>query len=138
MLYVPSPAGATAAAPSKPSTTITGAGLRNRNGVHPAFRRAFTAADLAVGRRHLIKPTVRQAAVLCSVSVRYTYAALRAANDPGLRASIEAGCQPLISTANSETLAQHFARTSKEELLECARTVGVDVLWDTLIAPIVA
>src|SRR5262249_48591964 len=38
----------------------------------------------------------------------------------------------------TETLAEHIARSSPAERIEAARTVGVDLVWDTMVAPVVA
>jgi hypothetical protein len=106
----------------------------------PAFRRAFRAADLVTGQLRLVNPTVRQASAVCEVSAPYTYAALRV-TDRDLRAAIEAGRKPLISTSNRrqkpETLAAHFARSTTDEWLEAARVIGPAIVWDRMIAPLV-
>jgi hypothetical protein len=39
---------------------------------------------------------------------------------------------------NGETLAEHIARSSLAERIEAARTVGVDTVWDSMIAPVIA
>jgi hypothetical protein len=38
----------------------------------------------------------------------------------------------------AESLADHIARSSPTERIEAARTVGVDVIWDSMIAPVIA
>jgi hypothetical protein len=57
--------------------------------------------------------TVTQAAVVCGVSY------------------------PLIADAlgRRETLAQHYACCSEAERLAAAREIGVDRVWDEMIAP---
>jgi hypothetical protein len=39
------------------------------------------------------------------------------------------------SNGRGETLAEHIARSSPAERLEAARSVGVAVIWDTMVAP---
>jgi hypothetical protein len=39
---------------------------------------------------------------------------------------------------HTETLADHLARSSATELLEAAREVGVETIWDRMISPIVS
>jgi hypothetical protein len=36
-----------------------------------------------------------------------------------------------------ESLAEHFARTTRSERIEFARTAGVDLIWDELIQPLI-
>lgn len=40
-------------------------------------------------------------------------------------------------SSDSETLADHIARSSPAERVAAARTVGVEALWSTMIEPIV-
>jgi hypothetical protein len=50
-------------------------------------------------------------------------------------------CKPLAQhtkdAPNGETLAQHIARSTLAERIEAVRVVGVDNLWDSMLAPIV-
>jgi hypothetical protein len=39
---------------------------------------------------------------------------------------------------HGESLAEHLARSTPAELEEAARAVGVDVVWDRMISPVVA
>ena len=81
--------------------------------------RAKLAADILSGRRKIDGLTVRQAALLCRVSVRYVNEACRPPAPP------------------RESLAQMFARSTSAEKREMARTAGVDLIWDELIQPLI-
>jgi hypothetical protein len=93
------------------ATAITGRAVAH--GKRTARQRAILAADLVSGRVILTPWTITQATVVCGVSY------------------------PLIAAAlgRGETLAQHFARCSEAELLAAAREIGVDRVWDEMIAP---
>jgi hypothetical protein len=78
--------------------------------------RARLAAAIANGEVKVEDLTVRQAALLCRVSV------------------------PLVTDARrpqAETLAQHFTRSTAEERIEFARSAGIDLIWDELIQPLI-
>jgi hypothetical protein len=36
-----------------------------------------------------------------------------------------------------ETLAEHFARSTPEECLDAANVIGVEVIWDRMIVPLI-
>jgi hypothetical protein len=133
MLYMPS-----LATDASASAPVTGRFLARNE--YPAYRKAFLAADLVAGKKRLVGPTPKQAAELSRVSVPYTYAALKILQQhPEHRELHENGLWPLIETkpGNSESLAAHFARSTGEEWLECARTIGPAVVWDRMIAPLI-
>jgi hypothetical protein len=39
---------------------------------------------------------------------------------------------------HGESLAEHFARCTEAERTEAARAIGIDVVWDTMISPVVS
>src|SRR5262249_13737029 len=60
-----------------------------------AVKRAFLAADLALGRAHLVRPTLGLCALAARVSVPYAAAARRVAYErPDLRSAVECGLLP--------------------------------------------
>jgi hypothetical protein len=93
------------------ATTITGRNVAH--GKRTARQRAALAAGLVNGRIIITPLTVVQATAICHVSY------------PSVAAALGRG----------ETLAQHFARCSEAELLVAARQIGIDRVWDTMIAP---
>ena len=108
---------------------------------YPAYQRAFFAADLLLERAHLSKPTVKQAAAVCGVTVPYTAAARRIAYcRPDLRAAVEHGLRPLIKTAwpqpsPSDELVSAWDAASNSERIEFARRVGINTVWEEAISP---
>jgi hypothetical protein len=80
--------------------------------------RAQLAANILNGRVKVGNLTVRQTARLCRVSVPY----INDAQKPPVK---------------SESLAEHFRRSSPDEWRECARAIGPVVIWDQMIAPLV-
>jgi hypothetical protein len=86
------------------------------NRLKPGARRRL-ANDIRDGRIEITDLTWKQLALLCRVSV------------PTIRKAAD--------TVTSETLAQHFRRSSREEWRECGRTLGPAVVWDEMIAPLV-
>jgi len=102
--------------PQEPTRHVTGQYLaKNRLN---ARDRARLAADIISGQVAPRNLTVRQTAQLCRVSEPYVAAARRPLPAP-------------------ESLAEHFARATPAEWLEAARSVGVGVVWDRMIAPLV-
>jgi len=91
-------------------------------------QRAKIAADLVEGTAVIAPPTIRQAAMVAGVPVVEVTKARRNGNGKSRRSSSKA----------AETLAQHIARSSLAERIEAARTVGVDVVWDSMISPVIA
>jgi hypothetical protein len=136
MLYVSPVPGATASSPESP-TVITGIALaRCKRG---QVERAFEAADLVLGRLRLDQPTIRQSAMLSRVCVVYAAAAIKIDDDPDARAAALAGERGLLrKPAAGKSLASHILRSSPEDLRVAAETVGIDRIWDLMIAPAVA
>jgi hypothetical protein len=98
---------------SQVTSAITVTGRNVAHGKRTARQRAALAANLVTGRVILTPLTVVQAAAICHVS------------------------RPLVASAlgRGETLAAHYARVSKAERLEAAREIGIDRVWDEMIAP---
>jgi hypothetical protein len=90
-------------------------------------QRAELAAALTDGSVEMFPLTVRQAALLARVPVLDVTNARRAN-----------GYGHGKPKHNGETLAEHIARSSLAERIEAARTVGVDTVWDSMIAPVIA
>jgi hypothetical protein len=100
----------------EPARDVTGQYLaKNRLN---ARARARLAASIADERVKIRKLTIGQAARLCRVCKPYVTAARRPPTAP-------------------ETLAEHFARSTPDERLACARTIGTAVIWDSMINPLV-
>ena len=78
--------------------------------------RARLAAEILAGHVQVDDLTIRQTAGLCRVSVPYVTAACR---------------------HKSESLAEHFARSTPEEWQQCARLVGPARIWDQMLSPLV-
>jgi hypothetical protein len=120
--------------------TVTGYALAL--GKASASERAFTAANLALGRLALIEPRVAQAARLARVCEPYVEAAIEVlrSNDPELETLVRDG---KISLFEAAVLAKHprpsltekFMAASAAERADLAKTAGPAVLWDELIAP---
>jgi hypothetical protein len=99
-----------------PARCVTGSYIaRNHLSARDRARLAAAIVDERVKIRNL---TVRQAARLCRVSRPYVIDARRPAPAP-------------------ESLAEHFARSTPDERLECARSIGPATIWDSMIAPLV-
>lgn len=117
---------------------ITGRSLAHAKRSVP--ERAFLAADLHRNRVDLVCPTIKQAAYLAGVCVPYATAAVAIADNRAARAAVLAGDCTLMDAAKAvapESLAEHFARATPTEWLECARMVGPAIVWDHMIAPLV-
>jgi len=90
-------------------------------------QRAELAAALADGALEIsVSPTAKQAAMLVAVPVVEVTRVRR--NGKPKRSA------PRIT----ETLAEHIMRSSPAERIEAARAVGVDVVWDSMISPVIA
>jgi len=101
---------------------------------------ALVGADLHLNRLTLISPTVKQSANFVGVCVPYVAAAIAIADNQAARAAVLAGDCNIVDAAKAvapETLAEHFARATPEEWLECARMVGPSAIWDRMVAPLV-
>jgi hypothetical protein len=102
--------------------------------------RALVGADLHLNRLTLISPTVKQSAHLVDVCVPYVAAAIAIADNQAARAAVLVGDCTLLDAAKAvapESLAEHFARSTPDEWLECARVVGPSAIWDRMVAPLV-
>jgi hypothetical protein len=115
------------ASPPRPATTriINGKGLKHRRGT--VYQRTRLAADCVYGAA-LLRPSIEQACLLFAVPRRLLVRYLRARNGNGGSADLR----------KRETLAEHIARSSSVERIEAARAIGIDVVWDEMIAPIVS
>lgn len=116
----------------------------NVNGRHIAharrtpIERALLGADLHLDRIRLIRPTMKQSAELVGVCSPYLAAAVKIANDPDARAAVLAGRVPLVIAGwslASDSLADHLLRSSQREKASLSETVGVEYIWDELVAP---
>ena len=115
---------------STPATPL----ISGRNVAHARRsirQRALLASDLVAGRTIITPLTIVQATAILDVSYPTVAAAQAVGDDEDARADFLAGRR------YSESLAEHFARTSEAERLEAAREIGVGVLWDSMISPIV-
>jgi hypothetical protein len=91
-------------------------------------QRAEIAADLVEGRAEIAPLTVRQAATLAAVPV-VEVSKVRRTNGNG-----HGNGKP---KHNGETLAEHIARSSPAERIAAARAIGVSLIWDTMIDPVI-
>ena len=119
---------------------VTGRNLAH--GKRSVPERAFFAADLHLNRVELVSPTVKQCARLMRVCVPYVAAAvtITTADYPAMRAAVLNGDCTIVEAAKAvapESLAEHFARATSAEWLECARMVGPAAIWDRMVAPLV-
>ena len=89
-------------------------------------QRAELAAALVDGSVEIFPPTAKQAAMLVAVAVVEVIRVRRN------------GKPKRSAPRTTETLAEHIARSSPAERIEAARTVGVDLVWDTMVAPVIA
>jgi hypothetical protein len=85
-------------------------------------QRVKLAVALSKGAAVVAPLTVKQAAAVMKVSMF----GVSKARHNGKRAN------------GHESLAEHIARSTAAERLEAARSYGVDRLWDTMIAPVIA
>lgn len=122
-------------------TTPTISGLNLAHGHRSVVELSFVGADLHLGRTQLITPTIAQCARWLGVCRPYVTAAVAIANDQKARHAVLSGRVPLLSASNhsnrKETLAEHFARATPEEIAAAANTFGIDLVWDRMIAPFV-
>src|SRR5262249_44458223 len=93
----------------------------------PRRKRAELAAALADGTTTVSPLGVRQAAMLARVPALDVTRARRANGNGHTKPE-----------RNGETLAQHIIRSSLAERVEAARAVGVSLIWDTMIDPVIA
>jgi hypothetical protein len=124
----------------KPQTPLTSTqAITGRNIAHSprgATQRAVLAAELVLGERLLVDPTILQSAAVCRVCRPYVQAVLKA--DAGLRAELVAGTAEigeLLRPAGERELAQAWHAASPRERAAFGAHVGIDELWDDAIAP---
>jgi hypothetical protein len=100
------------------STAVTGNHLAY--GHKSLAVRAFLAADLVLGARHLAKPTIVQSAALANVNRTYAWWAVKRQAE---RTAIEAGLIPLVPPRVKPAPTPII---DDMELVAIARAVGVD------------
>src|SRR5262249_20457404 len=89
------------------------------------LQRANLAAALSTGTAVAYPLTAAQSAAVA----RATLADVTKARRNGT---------PSKPRRSRESLAEHIRRSSLAERLEAARAVGIDVIWDTMISPVIA
>jgi len=110
--------------PQRPVRRISGQYLAR---AHLSRRqRAELAAALVDGSVEIFPPTTKQAAMLAAVPVVEVTKVRRN------------GKPKRSSSKDTETLAEHIARSSLAERIEAARALGVHIVWDTMVAPVIA
>jgi hypothetical protein len=113
----------------RPVRRLTGQYLARAHLSRP--QRAELAAALAEGSAEVFPLTAKQAAMLAAVPIVAVTKARRANGSGSGNGHDKPKC-------NSETLAEHIARSLLAERIEAVRVVGVDVVWDTMVSPVVA
>jgi hypothetical protein len=99
-----------------PPQKITGLNLSK--GRRTKAQRISLAEAIHAGKVEVTRPTMKQSAALSRVSIADVYRARKPKPKP-------------------LSLAEHLANSSPAERIEAARALGVDVVWDTMILPIV-
>jgi hypothetical protein len=84
--------------------------------------RAKLAADLIEGRASLGKLTAKQTIQICRTNAPYV-AAVR--KSPAVAETL----------AERESLVDHIRRSSSDELAAAAKEAGIDLIWDSMVAP---
>jgi hypothetical protein len=84
-------------------------------------QRIRLAESLVAGTTVLVRPTVKQAAALARIPI----------------AEIYRGRQARKPKPKPPSLAEHLVKSTLTERIEAARALGVDVVWDTMVLPIV-
>lgn len=111
----------------KPSATTTA--TRSVRGYLGHGRSDWERSDLAaktyVQQLPIEAPTLEQVAFAYRVSAASVRRRLNGSGKPG-------------NGRNAETLAEHLIRSAPSERLEAARALGVDKMWDEMVAPLVA
>jgi hypothetical protein len=121
--------------------TITGFNLIY--GKRNAAERAIVAARLHRGDLRLIDPRITQSAALGGVSrslVHFATAVLES-NDPDLLRAVETGRLSLPEAAvmakhPPKNLVETFIASTAAERLELGRVAGVDLVFDSVIVPL--
>jgi hypothetical protein len=115
-------------------TNVTGRRLSRMRSTPTA--NAFLAADLYRGRVRVQAFTRVQAAALAGCTVASMKRALAAS--PAEREAVLAGKAKLHRLrANGETLSAHLLRSTPDEWRAAAQSVGVDVVWERMIDPLI-
>ena len=108
----------TASAPRAwPPLKITGHSLAK--GRRDKAERIRLAEALHAGKVEVTKPTMKLSAIMARVALPMSSRARR-------------------PKPTAPSLAEHLVNASPAERIEAARALGVDVVWDTMIFPIVA
>jgi hypothetical protein len=100
-----------------PPQKITGENLAK--GRRTKAQRINLAEALHAGKVEVIKPTLKLSAVMARVALADVYRARK-------------------PKPKTPSLAELLANSSPAERIEATRALGVDVVWDTMIMPIVA
>lgn len=108
--------------PANPPHQIRGRSLTHRH--RSQADRVEQAVAILEGRASVVDPCLLQVARQCNVPPAKIRVALRRLANG--------------SNGHAETLAAHLARSSPAERLEAARALGIDVVWDTMISPVVS
>ena len=103
---------------------------------HSRVLRAFDAADLHSGRRHLVEPTLKQSALLAGVNCTYAFWATRRQAE---RPEIVAGSIPLIPPAavpksNGRSQLELFEIIDDAELVSLARRIRAQRMLEAAVA----
>jgi hypothetical protein len=114
---------------TRPVRPINGRGLKHLK--LDVYQRANLAADCVSGVTPL-QPSIEQARLLFDVPRSLLSKHLHARNGNGSNGKRK----PKPTTP--ESLAEHFLRVTPAERLEAARIIGVDAVWDEMIAPLIA
>jgi hypothetical protein len=125
--------------PPAPQAVVTGRNIAH--GHRTVIERAFLAGDVHLGRISPVELTLKQCGGLIGVCTPYVAAAVVIADYPGVRGAVLSGKCSLLDAArqvSAESLAAHIRRSTPGELLEAARDVGVTILWDGMIEPLLA
>jgi len=107
-----------------PTKTINGRGIKHRRLDHHQL--AHLAADCVTGAVPF-QPSIEQACLLFGVPRALVRKHLKARNGSGGNG----GAKP------KHTLADRLRESTPGELIAAARALGIDVIWDRMIAPVV-
>lgn len=109
----------------------------------PAHARAFAAARLVLGQVQLVEPRLSQSARLARVSGLYTAAAVQVlqSGDTKLVRAVLDGRRALLEAAAlakhpRQNLVEAFLAADASERADLGRIAGVDVVFDTMISPV--
>jgi hypothetical protein len=113
---------------TRPVRPINGRGLKHLK--LDVYQRANLAAHCVSGVAPL-QPSIEQARFLFDVPWSLLSKHLRARNGNGSNGKRK-------PRPTSESLAEHILRVTPAERLAAARIIGVDTVWDEMIAPVIA